>query len=58
MRINAKERKKKEGQVRRAKKRKGIEEQMVKPSTLTQAIYSLRGEKEENGKQKKNKKKE
>ena len=55
-RIDAKEREKKEGEVRRAKKR--IEAQRAKPSTLSQAIEAHIGDEEQNGKQKKNKKKE
>ena len=35
--INTKEREKKERQVRRVKKKKGIKRRRVKPSTLTQA---------------------
>ena len=50
MRINAKERDKKERRVRRAKKRKGTEAEMVIPPTPTRAIDALIGEKQ-NGKQ-------
>ena len=57
-RIKAKERKKKERQVRRAKKRKGIEEQRAKPSTPSQATDAHIGIEEQSGKQKKNKMKE
>ena len=53
-RINGKEREKK-GQVRRAKKRKGMEAQGVKPSTRARTTDALTGEKEQNRKQKKNK---
>ena len=52
-RINAIEREKKERNVRRVKKRKGIEAQRVKPPTPSQAIDALRGEEKQNGKQKK-----
>ena len=52
-RINAKERDKKKRQERRAKKRKGIEAQRVKPSTPSQAIDALIGDEEQNGEQKK-----
>ena len=41
--------------MRRAKKKKGIEGQMVKPSTPTRAINALIGDEEQNGKQKKEK---
>ena len=50
------EREKKEGQERRVQKRKGIEAQRGKPSIPARATDALRGEKEQNGKQKKNKK--
>ena len=49
-RINAKEREKKERQVGRAKKRKGIEAQGVKPSTPSRATDALVGEEEQKGK--------
>ena len=52
-RINTKEREKKERQVRREKKRKGIEAQTVKHSTPSRATYALIGDEEQNGKQKK-----
>ena len=41
--INAKENEKKERQVRKAKKRKGIEARRAKPSTPTQAVDAHRG---------------
>ena len=50
---NAKKREKKEGPVRIAKKRKGIEAQSMKPSTQARATDALRGEKEQDGKPKK-----
>ena len=56
--INAKERDKKERQGRRAKKRKGIVAQKVKPSTPIREIDALIGHEEQNEKQKKEKKKE
>ena len=51
-RINAMEREKKEKQVRKVKKRKGVEAQRVKHPTPSQATDALIGEKEQNGKQK------
>ena len=45
-RTNDKEREKKEGDVRRAKKRKEIEAQRAKPPTPTQAIDALIGDEE------------
>ena len=56
VRVNAKERKKEERQVRRVKKRKGIEVLRAKHPTASRAIDAIIGE-EENEKQK-NKKKE
>ena len=53
MRVNAKEREKKERQVRRVKEKKGIEAQKVKPHTPTRAIDELIGDEEQNEKQKK-----
>ena len=50
-RINGKEREKKKGQVRRAKKRKGMEAQGVKPSTRARTTDALTGEKGQNRKQ-------
>ena len=50
-RINAKEREKKEGQMRILKKRKGIKEQRVKPATPAWATDAPRGEKEQSLKQ-------
>ena len=44
--------------MRKAKKRKGIKAQRVKPSTKVWVTDALRGEKEQNGKQKENKRKE
>ena len=55
--INTKVREKKERQMRRMKKRKGIEIQKVKPLTSSQAIDVLIGNKEQNRKQKKKRKK-
>ena len=52
-RINAKKREMKERRVRRARKRKGIEAQGVKPSTPSQATDALIGDEEQTGKQKK-----
>ena len=57
MYINIKEKEKKERQVRRVKKRKGIKVQRVKPPTQSQATQILIGNEEQNGKQE-NKKKE
>ena len=54
-RINAKESEKKERQVRREKKRNGTEARRAKPSTPSQAH---KRDEEQNGKQKKNKKKQ
>ena len=48
-RINPKERVKKERQVRRAKKRKGIEAQKVEFPTPFRAIDALLGNEEQNG---------
>ena len=53
MRVNAKER-----EVKRAKKREGIEVERVKPSAPTQVIGALKEEEEQNENRKKNKKKE
>ena len=55
--MNAKERDKKERQVRRAKKRKGIEAQRVKHPTTSQDVDGLIGDEEQIGKQKSKKKK-
>ena len=52
-RISAKERAKKERQVRREKKRKGIEVQRVKHPTPSRAINGLIGDEKQYGKQKK-----
>ena len=52
-RVNAKERDKKERRGRRAKERKGIEAQRAKPPTPTRAIDALRGDIEQNEKEKK-----
>ena len=57
-RINVKGREKKERQLRRAKKRKGIEAQRAKPSTPSQAIDAHMGDEEQNGKHRKNIKKD
>ena len=54
-RINAKERGKKEGRVRRAKKSKGIETHRLKPSTPSQADDAYIGDEERTGEQKKRK---
>ena len=51
-RINAKERKKKERQVRRANKRKKIETPKVKPPTPSRVTDALIGDEEQNGKRK------
>ena len=51
--INAKDRNENERQVRRAKKKKGIEEQRAKPPTPTRATNALIGDEEQNGKEKK-----
>ena len=56
-RINVKEREKKERQVRRMKERKGIEAPRVKYPTPSRATDALIGDEEQNGKQKKLKKK-
>ena len=48
-RINAKER-----ETRRVKKRKGIEAPRVKHPTPSQAIDTIKGEEERNGREKKN----
>ena len=53
-RINAKEREKNEGKVRRVKKRKGIEAQRGKRPTPSRALM---GEEEQNGKRKRTKRK-
>ena len=58
LRIHAKERGKKKGKVRRAKKRKGVEAERAKLSTPSQATDAHIGDEEQNGKQKKSKKKE
>ena len=47
----------KERHVKRAKKRKGIEKQRVKPSIQSQASVALIGNEEEKGKQKEEQKK-
>ena len=52
-RTNAKKRNKKERQVRRVKKKKGIEAQRAKPPTPIWAIEALIGNEEQNGKKKK-----
>ena len=54
-RKNAKEREKKERQVRKAKKKNGIKGERAKPSTSTQAIDALIGEEEQNRKENKEK---
>ena len=54
-RINVKERKKKERQMRKAKKRKGIEAPRVKNPTQYRAINALIGDEYQNGKQKRTK---
>ena len=56
-RINTKEREKKERQVRREKKRKGIEAQTVKHSTPSLPTDALIGNEEQNEKQKRTKRK-
>ena len=53
-RINVKERDKKGRQVRRAKKKKWVEAQRVKPLTTSRGIDALIGNEEQNGKQKRN----
>ena len=50
VRINVKEREEKEKQVRRVKKRKGVEAQRVKHPTLSRANNALIGKEEQNGK--------
>ena len=55
--INAKEREKKERQVKGTNKKKGIEAQRVKPSTLSQGTDARIGDEEQKGKQKEIKKK-
>ena len=57
-RIKAKERERKEEQVRRAKKRKGIDHRGWNTLPQPGPPNALRGEKEKNEKQKQNKKKE
>ena len=52
---NAKERERKERQVKREKKRKGTEAQRVKLPTLSRTTDALKGDEEQNGKQKKEK---
>ena len=49
-RNNAKEREKKERQVRRAKKKKGIKGSRTKPPAPSRAIDALIGDEEQNGK--------
>ena len=53
VRVNAKEREKKERKVRRAKKRKGIEAQRAKLSISTRTTDALTGNEEKNEKEKK-----
>ena len=55
--MNPKKREKKERQVRRTKKRKGVEAQRVKHPTPSQATDALIGDEEQNGKQKSTKRK-
>ena len=57
-RANAKEREEEERRVRRAKEKKGVEAQEVKPPTQTRATEALIGDEEQNEKQKKRTKKE
>ena len=57
VRINAKEREKKERKVRIVKKMKGIDAERVKYSTAFQATDALIGDEEQNGKQKRTKRK-
>ena len=56
-RISAEKRDKKERKARRVKKRKGIEAQRVKHPTLSHATDALTGDEEQNGKQKRTKRK-
>ena len=52
-RVNVKEREKNEKEGRRAKKKKGVKAQKVKPPALTRAIDALIGEELENENEKK-----
>ena len=56
MRINVKEREKKERQVRRTNERKGIDAQRMKHPIPSQTTDALIGDVEQNGKQKREKK--
>ena len=56
-RFNVKEKEKKERLVRRAREMKGIEALRVKQPTTFRSIDALIGEEEENGKQKRTKRK-
>ena len=56
-RIDVKEREKKENLVRRGKKRKGIEAQIMKHPTLSRSTDALIGDEDQNGNQKRTKRK-